>query len=1022
MTGSWQTVLWWVAALTLVLSGSTLSTFLYRRSQRRVEVPVLTALALLPLLYFLLDQGAVVPGTYLRFTRDWGVPLGSLASAYVVGRCALSQKRKSRLRALLHDTTAALLAICLALGFVGVELGHPLDRLCVIALVDRSRSMDLVADADSRIQKELSVAELGMREHDSIGVLAFAHSAVLESPLRTRDQHSTPQSISLGRDATDIEQAIRRGLAELPADARGKLVLLSDGVATHGDARAATLSAVAARVPIDVVALDQTPTPNVRVVSLSGPASVSEGETWNLRAVVESSQQSRVRVHLLRDGQAVLEQLVTIPKGQDVLDLTEQAQGTGLRRYELRISAENPNDDGLSDDNSRSAFVRVRGAASALVIAEQPARAAPLVEALRSAEIEVSTADVYHVPQDVSEFARFDLVVLLDLPAHLLTPLQLQTLESYVRRLGGGLLLFGSDQTMGPGGYGKTPIEAISPVSFDLKQDRRRASLAEVIAIDYSGSMSADAGGKTKLELANEAAARSAALLSNADELGVVHVDSEVSWTRQLAAVDDEEAIAHAIRSVTPGGGGIYVDLALHAAYGALLGAQTNLKHVLLFADGADAERMERAPALAKDALRAGITTSVVSLGSGSDVPKLENLSRVGSGRFYLIEDANRLPAVFAQETILATRSALNEVDFAPGVRTRSGPLSGVDLHDMPRLHGYVVTLPKPRAQVFLDGPEQDPILATWSIGVGKAGAFTSDYGTRWGRDWTGWSGAAQIFAQLGRSLARTEDDRKVRLSAEASAGTLEVSADVVDERGALDSYRELAVHVTGDGGFVQTLPLEALGPGRYGAKYALERPGAYLVTAVDLTSGQLLASTGTELSASDELRPTGTDRAALEAIANETGGRVRDTLAGVFDERLGRRFAYDDLTSGLLWLCGALLLSMVGARRFALPDWLEARLQKKTRGRVAKPEQRHATSRLAQTLRRRRSLRGEKQPIAKAIASGAQPPAVPPAAPRPAAPPPERPSPPAPSGPEPTAERKPSAAEVLLARRRGRK
>ena len=59
---------------------------------------------------------------------------------------------------------------------------------------------------------------------------------------------------------------------------------------------------------------------------------------------------------------------------------------------------------------------------------------------------------------------------------------------------------------MGPGGFSKTPIEEISPVSFDLKQDRRRGSLAEVIGIDISGSMAASAGSHTKLELANEAA------------------------------------------------------------------------------------------------------------------------------------------------------------------------------------------------------------------------------------------------------------------------------------------------------------------------------------------------------------------------------------------------------------------------------------------------------------------------------------------------------------------------------------
>jgi Ca-activated chloride channel homolog len=1021
-----HSLLWSAGSVGLALGALAFGAWLFRLSGRRAEVPVLVALCALPTFYFTATQSGLVPDSYVRFVRPWMVAPCTLVAGYALLRCVTLRQRTSRTRALLRDVTTVLLTSCLALAVTGLELGRPLDRLSVIVLVDRSRSTELVPGASSRIDKELRVAELGMRETDTIGVLSFGQSAVLDSPLRRRDQRPTPQTMSIGRDATDIERALRRALAELPADARGKLVLISDGVATRGDALLATHSAVAADVPIDVVPLDQAPMPNVRVVGLGAPSSVSEGETFTLRAVVEASEATRVRVRLSSDGNVLLEQDVEVDEGQDVLDLTQQAEGTGLRRYELQVSTLDPSRDGLADDNRRSAFLRVRGPSRALILTENASHAAPLREALESAEIRVETADVYHVPQDVAEFGSFDLVVLLDLPAHLLTPVQLSAIEAYVQKLGGGLLLFGSDQTMGPGGYGKTPVEAVSPVSFDLKQDRRRASLAEVIVIDYSGSMSADAGGHTKLELANDAAVRSAALLSAADQLGVTHVDSEVRWTRQLGPVTDEAAIAQAIRAVGPGGGGIFVDIGLRAAYGALTKTKSNLKHVLLFADGADAERMDGVPAMAKEALAAGITTSVVSLGSGQDVPRLEQLSRAGAGRFYLILDANRLPAVFAQETILAARSALNEVDFVPIPRGRSGPLLGIDLAAIPPLHGYVVTIPKPRAQVLLEGPEHDPILAHWSVGVGRAGAFTSDYSTRWGKHWTGWTGASQLFAQFGRSLARDEDDRKVRLRAEVEGGNLQVTADVMDDRGALDSYRELAVHVTGQGGFLQTLPLEALGPGRYGADLALERPGSYLVSAVDLATGKLVATNGAELSASDELRPTGTDRAALEAIARASRGRVRDTLAGIFDERLGRRFAYQDITPALLRAAGVLLVVLVAVRRWALPEWLLRLLARKRKpGQPATPR---VKAPVARVLERKRARLLEGKVPAHPLVSPARPTGseldVLSAQPLGEQPPRDVPKvPPLETAPSSHASgRKLTAAEVLLAKRRGRR
>jgi hypothetical protein len=170
----------------------------------------------------------------------------------------------------------------------------------------------------------------------------------------------------------------------------------------------------------------------------------------------------------------------------------------------------------------------------------------------------------------------------------------MEQVATYVRDLGGGLLLMGGDRSMGPGGYARTPIEEVSPVSFDMRQERRRASLAEVIAIDFSGSMSATVStGQTKLQLANEAAARSAMLLGEGDQLGVMHVDTSPHWTIPLAPVggrNNVEAIASRIRAVGPSGGGIIIPVTLTESYRALREARANLRHLLLFADGDDSE------------------------------------------------------------------------------------------------------------------------------------------------------------------------------------------------------------------------------------------------------------------------------------------------------------------------------------------------------------------------------------------------------------------------------------------------
>jgi uncharacterized membrane protein len=898
-----------------------------RVHERRVLFGALILAALGPL-YVGLVWAGIVPDSYLRLARPWVLVLGFAAMAFVAVRLARLSGRQTKLRAGLSDLLTSGAALASALAAAGPEIGRPLDRLTVLVAVDRSRSIDLVPGADQRVTQELSVAELGMTEDDRIGTIVFGADAATEDPPRPKSQLPTPQRVAIGRDGTDIAAAIRRALAEVPSDSAARLVLVTDGVATRGDTMSAAAAAVAAQIPIDVLPLEQRVVPDVRVVSVRAPTRADKGEAFDLRLVTASPSPADIEVRIKRDGQLVAKAPAHVAAGEDVLRVREIAGDPGLHRYDVEITAADPKLDQAAEDNSGAAFMRVRGPSSALVLEGDAGKGAFLAKALQGAHFTVVQGATSDVPTDIGGLAAYDLVVLSDVRASDISPTQIEALASYVRDLGGGLLLMGGDRSMGPGGYSRTPIEEVSPVSFDLKQERRRGSLAEVIGIDISGSMSADAGGHTKLELANEAAARSAALLGAGDMLGVEHVDTEVHWSVPLAPVVDKLAIDKAIRSVGPGGGGIIVPITLEAGYKALDAEKVNLKHMLLLADGSDAEDLGPAVrAMISDALRKGITTSIVAIGNGSDVPELEICSRLGNGRFYLIEDAQRLPAVFTQETILAARSALVEKAFTPSRGAPGAVLQNVALDSAPPLKGYVVTIPKARASVLLRGPDGDPILATWSAGVGRSAAFTSDLKDRWGVAWTAWPDAARMVVQLARDIARKEEDTRVRLDADAAGGELHIGATVVGDDGRAQSFRRLIVHVAGPDGFSREIALDAVGAGAYSASVPLSRPGTYIAVARDEMSGEVTGTTGAVLTAGEELRPTGSDLALLGRIAELTGGKRRDTLAGIFGDRANRRFSYKDATPTFVLLAAFALLFAAFARKLALPEGLLDRL-----------------------------------------------------------------------------------------------
>ena len=294
---------------------------------------------------------------------------------------------------------------------------------------------------------------------------------------------------------------------------------------------------------------------------------------------------------------------------------------------------------------------------------------------------------------------------------------------------------------------------------------------------------------------------------------------------------------------------------------------------------------------------------------------------------------------------------------------------------------------------------------------------------------WTAWDGADRLFGQLARDLSRRADNPRVRVEADTLGGELRLRASVLDERGHAENFRRIEVRVAGPDGFSATVPLEAAGAGAYAGSLPLSRPGAYVATAVDEQTNEPLGTTAAALSAGEELRPSGTDRGLLRQITRVTGGKVRDTLAGIFADRDALRFAYQNLNQWLVVLAAVCLLLGVASRRLAVPDfvlsaphsvssWL-ANLAPRKPERPLAPERSATQSLEALRQAKARTLAAQPPPTA---ALGDTPHFA-----RPSQPPPEAvPNRVGEAHSIPRSQRPPArqatAAEILLSRRRGRK
>ncbi|MCU0674074.1 MAG: VWA domain-containing protein [Myxococcota bacterium] len=880
-----------------------------------------------------------------------------------------------------------LAGLCVTLALAGLELGHRLDRLAVVFALDRSRSVDegrlgegnAAESGEVRDATRAAVAAIRdvvptMEPGDQAGLVVFGAQATTELLPSPEPPIAIPQA-SLPRDATDLGAGIRRALADLPAEHTGRVVVISDGVENRGDALAAATLAAGRGVVIDVLPIERTPRPEVAVESVRLPRTARPGEPVEVRVVTRATTSTRARVRVSRGGAAIAEAEVDLRPGSDVLVLRDEAPDSGVHRYDVLVD---PLDEGVDtgrDNNEGGAFLRVLGGSRVLVASDAPEESEALVRAIRQGGLEVATADARTFPVDLGELTTYDLVVLSDLQARALTEEQMLALASYVRDLGGGLLMTGARHSFGLGGWAYTPVEDALPARFDLRQRRDRLSLAMIIAIDSSGSMMAPvAGGRTKLDLANEAAARSAMLLSPADRVGVMHVDTGVTWTQPMVSVTSPAAVAAACRRAQPGGGGIDVDVAMPAAYGELRAERTQLKHFLLFADGSDSQGLDGMRDVVAASVRDRITTSIVSMGSGPYTPELEHLSRMGGGRFYIVEDMTQLPRIFTQETMEASRAALVEEPFRTEPRFPGAATRGIDFARAPTLGGYAVVNTRNRATELLAASDEDPLLLQWQHGVGRSAVFTTDVGAELARPWLSWPGYGVLFDQLARDLTRSPERRDARVSLEVRGGVGHVRVEAVSAGGEYRNYLQLGGTVAAPGGRSVNVDLRQTGAGRYEGTFDADAPGPYLVTVRegDGDEAAMVGSAGVVQPRGSELRGEGTNHALLGQLAALTGGEVRTDLRDVFTDRPPPTYSYQPLWPYLLATALVLFLLSVALRRLVLPDLATLLRRRRPRAsaaaRTSTPPARPATLDALTAKKRDRQENDDEAPELRAV------------------------------------------------------
>lgn len=823
---------------------------------------------------------------------------------------------------LLHWLRLSILLLVL-LALCGLAVNLPSRHGTIIVVADRSLSMPPGSEAAER--EAIELIQRAMSSDDRLAVISFGQTAAIERAPQTGAFAGFTNQV--GPDASHLAEALDKALALIPANAPGKILVISDGHWTGKDPASLAAQAAARGVAIDYRLLQRAIANDLAIAQIDAPVMVTPGEAFMLTAWVKAPATQEITYELRRSGQLLAAGKTIITSGLNRLTFRDQAGAAGAQSYVVRIASNDA--DLVPENNVAKILVGVQGPRPLLIVA--PRLDSGLARLLSGGGVKNKVLLPEQCEWSLDWLAQFAGVIIENVPAEKITVRGMEIIAAWVTESGAGLMMTGGKGAYGPGGYFQSPLAAVLPVSMELRQEHRKLALAIVVAMDRSGSMTAPVGGgRTKMDLANLAAAQVLTMLAPLDEFGVVAVDSSSHIVADLQPIAESKGVRERLLRVDAGGGGIFVYEALTTAAEMLLKAKAGTRHIILFADAADAEEPGQYQELLRQCEQAGITVSVIGLGKPSDpdAALLRDIAGRGHGQIYFTESAAELPRLFAQDTIILARSTFLEqptpVQFTGGMIT----LTGKQFTNLPPLGGYNLCYLRPQANLaaVTNDEYQAPVIAAWQAGGGRALCYTGEADGQFIGQLAGWQDAGELFSSLARWTAGDANllPSNMLITQEVSNGLSRIQLHLDperDEKAALTEAPEITTLrvVAGSKPSSEKTVMRWATADTLEAEVPLQGAETALSTLAVPSIGRVTLAPVT-LPYSPEFKPldAGEGETALARLAQATGGRARAELAGLWRD-LPRQPRLIELGPWLLLLAVLLLLIEVLERHTGL-------------------------------------------------------------------------------------------------------
>jgi len=419
----------------------------------------------------------------------WWWVAATLVAAAVVGWLLFTKwNNGKRAKAIvlwtLQSTMIAIVLLLLWQPGMSIATLKPQQNI-VAVLLDDSKSMGLAEDGSTRREEMIKTLEGGLADglKKKFQVRFYKMGARLE---RTADWKGLTAQAPVSRLSDGLAQ-IAAESASLPI---GALVVMSDGGDTAGGVDRQTLATLRSRrFPVHTIGFGREKSEkDIALMDVQTPARALADS--RLGVMVSFQQRGfagqKAKIVVSENGKTLTARDVTLAAdgAPQTENLLFNAGNAGPKA--VQVSVQSLNGETNTGNNALTRLVQVDSRKPRILYIEgeprwefkfirralEEDRSINLVTLLRTTQNKIYRQGINTpneleggFPSTLDELFGFEGVIIGNVEANYFTPTQVELLQQFVDRRGGGLLFLGGRTTLADGGYGASPLAELMPVN-----------------------------------------------------------------------------------------------------------------------------------------------------------------------------------------------------------------------------------------------------------------------------------------------------------------------------------------------------------------------------------------------------------------------------------------------------------------------------------------------------------------------------------------------------------------------------